>query len=251
VTGILAVDARHVQRGTHEVVFQAPTTRGVAMRGEVVRAPVRLGAAVRGDSIVVSATSLVDDAINLQVRVAMLGAERTTHLGGTSATPRDTVLVLPPWVAEVEVDVAMAGDAWSRFTDFGVSLRDQQGRLLAAVPLNYATGRLRLRLPRGLQGDTLRLRLSPAAAVSEPATPWEVTLTTRFLTDAPTAIDQGGSAIVAIFPGTTRRVARAVPRWPVAVPDGWARLVQVVAFDDDDREWTREFAIPTTQGSRQ
>lgn len=248
VTGVLAVDAREVRRGLYELVFQAPTTRGVAVRGSVVRSPVHLEATGRDDSVAVLVTSLAAAPLDLQLRVGMLGAEVTTRMHGSASLPRDTVLVLPPWTGAAVLDVTMPDEEWSRFTDFGVSIRDRQDRILATMPLNHATGRLRLQLPRTWQGDTLRLRVTPAAALDTPATPWEVTLVVRAMLDQPAAIDRGGTMMAALAPGATRRVSHAVGRWPAVVPAGWSRLMQLVVFDDDDREWTREVAIPTMPG---
>jgi hypothetical protein len=183
------------------------------------------------------------------LRAAVRGAEATVILGGVRAVARDTAIVVPTWASEVVIDVEMPDDDWARLTDFGVSVRDRLGRIIGAVPLNYASGRMRLPIPRAMRGDTLRIRLSPAAAVAEPPVAWQVSLTVRFLLDTPVTVDPGRIAAQVVSPGTTVRRAFRVVRWPAAPPDGWSRLLEVAAFDTDDHAWTREVVLSSRQGT--
>jgi hypothetical protein len=216
----------------------------VAVRATVVRSPVRLSGSLRGDTLNVQATSLVDAPVDVRLRAAFSGAEWQAVMAGRAAVATDTLLMVPAWARHLVVDVAMAEADWSRFTDFGVTLWHRDGRLLAEAPLNYAFGRLRIELPTEVSGDTLRLVLTPAAAKLDLPTPWRVEVSARFLPERPTAIDRGGSAAVSLAPGAVHRGSFVVAEWPVTVPARLTPLVTLIAIDDNDRYWTREVPLP-------
>jgi hypothetical protein len=200
--------------------------------------------------LIIEARSLVAAPVEVQLRAAFAGAEWQAVLGGSTATPADTLLAVPTWTRQLVVDVAMAEGDWSRFTDFGVTLWHRDGRLLAAAPLNYAFGRLRIDLPPGVSGDTLRLALTPAAVSDDRPTPWRVEVSARFLTGQPAALDHGGTPILQVVPGGMRRAAFLVSNWPVPIPAGLAPLVTLMAVDRTDNIWTRETPLSRREGLR-
>jgi subtilisin family serine protease len=246
--GIIEIDARDMRTGNYELVVVAPPTNGVAARATVFRSPVRLAARMLRDSLIVEARSLAEIPVDLQLRAAFSGAEWQARMGGAAAIPSDTVLVIPTWARQLVVDVAMSESEWSRFTDFGVTLWHRDGRLLAEEPLNYAFGRLRIDLPPEVSGDTLRLALTPAAAVDERPTPWRVEVSARFLPEQPSAIDRGGAPFSTVMPGSVRRAAFAVSGWPLPIPVGLAPLVTLIAVERDNDMWTREVPMPRREG---
>lgn len=246
--GVIDVDARDAVRGGYEAVLQAPATSGVAARLRIAHAPIRLGATLRTTTLGVSATSLAAVPIEFRLRAALTGVEWQHIVASPRATDCELPIVVPTWAAELVVDVGMDERDWSRFTDFGVTLRRRDGRIVEEEPLNYAFGRLRLEIPPGLRGDTLMLTLTPAAAVSFPDTPWRVTVEARFLMPNPVAIDDGGRHFPEVEPGGTRELLVAVSRWPVELPAGWDPVVTVVAFDQDHQAWTRQVPLRASQG---
>lgn len=244
--GLLELDARDVQQGFYEVVVLAPPTGGVAARVTVRRSPVELRARRDTAGFTVDARNVAGEPVEVRLRAAFTGAEWSAGIAGDRSVPHDVALPVPPWATSLVLDVTMPEGDWSRFTDFGVSLRHADGRLLDESPLNYAFGRMRLDLPEEVRGDTLRLVLSPAAAVDHPATPWAVQAVARFYAAQPAAIDHGGTPRTDVPPGTTRRVRFPFERWPVQVPRDWAGLVTLIALEGDAAVWTREVALPNT-----
>jgi hypothetical protein len=246
--GVVNIDARDMRSGHYEAAVVAPAINGVAVRTTIRRSPVRLAGSWLRDSVIVRASSLTQDPVNLQLRAALSGAEWQAVMSGSVSEPTDTMLVLPTWVRQLVVDVAMAEADWSRFTDFGVTIWHRDGRLLAAAPLNYAFGRLRIDLPQEAWGDTLRLELTPAAAIDDRPTPWRVEVSARFLLARPIAMDRGGSSFETLEPGSSRRAAFGVPSWPVQIPARSTPLVTLMAVEQPGFAWTRETPLPRREG---
>jgi subtilisin family serine protease len=246
--GMVEIDARDMRSGYYEVVVVAPPTNGVATRTTVFRSPVRLSGRMQRDSLLVEARSLAESTVDLQLRAAFSGVEWQAVMGGNASVPSDTLLIIPPWARQIVVDVAMAEADWSRFTDFGVTLWHRDGRLLAEEPLNYAFGRLRIDLPPEVGGDTLRLALTPAAAIDDRPVPWRVEVSARYFAERPLAIDRGGAPHAPLAPGGTRRAAFAVTSWPVMIPAGLSPLVTLIAVERDNHVWTREIPLPRREG---
>lgn len=244
--GLLEIDARDVQEGFYEIVILAPPTTGVAARATVRRSPVELTARRDTSAMTVNARNAAGVPVEVRLRAAFTGAEWNAGISGDRAARDSIALPVPEWAASLVIDVTMAEEAWSRFTDFGVSLRRRDGRLLEESPLNYAFGRMRLDVPPEVRGDTLQLILLPAAATDEPATPWSVTATARFYAAQPAAIDHGGTPRTVVTPGSTRQVRFPFERWPVQVPQDWSGLVTLIALEGDVAVWTREVALPNT-----
>ncbi len=246
--GLLEVDAEDAQAGWYEVDVLAPPSSGVAARVTIHRSPVRLSARLEPSALVVDAANLTARPLEFRLRAALTGAEWQRHLTGDSSAVHVERLPVPTWAASLVLDVTMPEASWSRFTDFGVSLRRLDGRMVAESPLNYAFGRMRVDLPEDVRGDTLLLVLSPAAAVSTPATPWEVIAAARFQAAQPIAIDHGGTPRTTNAPGVSRQVRFPFEALPVEVPTGWRPLVTLIALEGDAAVWTRE--LPLIEPSR-
>ncbi len=243
--GLLQVDGHDAQEGWYELDVVAPPTSPVAARATIRHAPVRMTARLDSTSLIVDAHSLSAEAIDLRLRAAFTGAEWRRHVTGDRAIPAREPLVVPAWAGSMVVDVTMPEGDWSKFTDFGVSLRRSDGRLLAESPLNYAFGRMRIDLPSDVRGDSLTLVLSPAAASDAPPTPWTVVATVRFYLEQPMAIDRGGTPGSRVESGTIQRARFPIAAPPVQLPVGWAPLFTLIALEGDAAVWTRELA-PTS-----
>jgi hypothetical protein len=242
--GRLDIDARDVQPGWYEVVVLAPPTSGVAARVNVRRAPVELMVRADAGSLLLDARNVADREVEVRLRAAATGAEWRSRASGNASRPGAIAVPVPPWAATLALDVTMPQDAWSRFTDFGVTLRRRDGRILQEAPLDYAFGRVRLEVPPDLRGDTLELALLPAAAQAEPATPWEVSVAARFYAAEAVPVDHGGAPRAVLEEQRVRRVRFPFERWPVQVPEGWLPLVSLIAMEGDAGIWTREVALP-------
>lgn len=249
--GTIEIDARDARRGSYEAVLLAPPSNGVAARATIVPSPFRLDARLIVDSLRVQAHNLERDTLSLILRAAFGGAEQRMSLGDATSRVTEAMIAVPDWAAEVVVDVSMAESAWSRFTDFGVSLWRRDGRLVGTEPMNYAFGRMRLELPAELRGDSLRLELTPADAIPGRDTPWEVSVSIRYHPDSPVALDAGGSGVVAVAPGQAVSASFPLINWPAELSGGLAPLVTVVAIDEKQELWTREVMLPPGEGSRQ
>lgn len=239
---LFEVDAEDVEAGTWELAVVAPPTAATEATVTVTAAPVRLGAAVVGDSFEVRATSVVTEAREVRLRAALTGAGFERAVGGRDATPVRVVVPVPAWATRVTVDTRMPRAAWPGFTDFGVTLRQPDGVLVEASPLTYAAGRLRAELPEALRGDSLVLVLAPAPARTG-AGEWTLDVTLRFAADRPWALDGGGTPRQTLAPGASRRVRFPHAGWPLDLGGALRPLVTVVALEGDDAVWTRELMI--------
>lgn len=249
--GTIWIEPDAAMSGVWELVVQAPPTRGVAIRGEIVPSPFRLDARWVGDSIRLAATSLLGVPRTARLVAHALGWRASFGLGGALAVATDTALAVPAWAREAVVQVTLPDSDWSQLTDFGVSVRDHEGRIVTAVPLDHARGSMRLVIPESMRGDTLRLRLSPAAALDRSPTAWKATVSVDFLLEEPVPLVPEARVGVEVVPGATVTRWVAVGRRPAAMPAPLARIVRVTAIDDHDDEWTREFALTLGQGPRQ
>ncbi len=246
--GVIEVDARDVRSGSYEVVMLAPPRVGVAARVAVRASPLRLGGMVQRDSLVINALNVSADTVAARLRVAFSGAERQLLMQAPTARITDTLVGIPEWAGHLVLDVAMAEDDWSRFTDFGVTLWHRDGRILATEPLNYAFGRMRLDIPPALRGDTLSLELAPADAVPGRDTPWQVEVAIRFLAERPVVLDGGGTEVNSLPPGAITRAAYPLMKWPLPLGADLAPLVTVVALQGDTAPWTREIVLTHREG---
>jgi subtilisin family serine protease len=248
--GLVEIDARDVQEGFYELVILAPPTSGVAARVTVRRSPVEWQARRDSGAVVVDARNVAGVPVELRIRAAFTGVEWRRDVSGIRSEERAIELPVPEWASTMVLDVTMPQDDWSRFTDFGVSLRHADGRLLEESPLNYAFGRMRVEIPEAVRGERLQLVLAPAAVARAPATPWQVHVVARFYAAQPTAIDHGGTPRTRVGAGVTRRVRFPIERWPVQVAGDLAPLVTLIALEGDAAVWTREVVLPdTTKGT--
>ena len=240
---LFEVDAGDVISGMYEVIVVAPPTGSATARVGVTRSPVRLGAAVIADSLEIHATSVESGTLEVRLRTALTGAALRTSAESDGLAVVRVAVPVPTWASRVAVDATMPREAWPTFTDFAVSVREPNGRLLEAAPLNYAFGRLTTAVPEQLRGDSMIIHLRPAPARTDKVDPWRLDLLVRFSADRPWALDDGGTSRASLAPAATRRVRFPLASWPLAIPQGFSPLVTVVALEGDDAVWTRELLL--------
>jgi hypothetical protein len=155
----------------------------------------------------------------------------------------------PAWARGVVVDLAMDPGQWERFTDFGVSLMDPAGHIVAKEPLNYAVGRLQTTLPEKHDDMALELRLFPGFAEPGTTEAWKTRVAIRLYAGEPVALQTGGERVGALtLPAAqTKTVRFPLPDSPWVVPPGFGLLGVVVAQVRDD-VWTRETSLGTAAG---
>ncbi|HET7042778.1 MAG TPA: hypothetical protein VFI13_12195, partial [Gemmatimonadales bacterium] len=146
------------------------------------------------------------------------------------------------WVRKIQVDLQMAPSEWPRFTDFGVTLLDADGRQIAKSPLNYAFGRLETELPQAWSGGPVTLALFPGWAVAGQDQVWSVDAVVRLYggDSSAVALVPAGDAAFTLAPAQADAVTFVPQPPPWALPDGFVPLLLYTATVDRDDAWTRE-----------
>ncbi len=240
---LFEIDAGDVVGGMYEAIVVAPPTGVATARVAVTRSPVRLGAALIADSLEIHASSETSAGLEVRLRTALTGAAFVTAVSGDGQEVQRVAVPVPTWATRIAVDATMAREKWPMFTDFAVSVRERNGRLLEAAPLNYAFGRLSRAVPEQVRGDSVIIHLRPAPARADRPAPYRLDLLVRFSADRPWALDDGGTSRASLAAGATRRVRFPLASWPLAIPSGFFPLVTVVALEGDDAVWTRELLL--------
>jgi len=132
-------------------------------------------------------------------------------------------------------DVTVAAALWSRVTDFGLTLFDEQGHPIADGPLNHAFGRLTLPLDSTDAGRRVAIELLPAFALARAPPEWEahVTLTFQAREPLPLSFLNGADPVVSLAAGESMGLQFApVPANAVHV-QGFDPLLRVTADPGD------------------
>ncbi|MEO8478288.1 MAG: S8 family serine peptidase [Gemmatimonadota bacterium] len=237
---VIRIPGDDVQRARYEIALVASPTVGVAARVSVRQGPVRLDATLGNGALVLGATNMTSAPIQVALAAEWIGAESRFTLGADTARPAQFALPIPSWAATLRLDIDVPAADWSRFTDFGVTLRDRNGRLLAEAPMTYAFGRMHFTPPPHLRGDTVYVVLAPAAVTKGPATPWEAHVKVRYLDAAPVAAGIGGVDRFPLAPGERRTVhGSAVAASRTTDPD-LVPLLRIIARDAEGTPWITE-----------
>ena len=247
--GLFDIDARDMVSGVYELDIQAGPAATADAKVTVRHSPVRLGAAFVRDTLRVTAKSLVSTVLSVRLRAGLIGGERRITINGSGNAPVRVAVPVPAWTARTVVDTRMARDAWSRFTDFGLSFLDRHGRLFETSPINYAFSRATPELPDGMVGDTLVLLLSPAFADPTEHGPWSIEVSVRCYVDTPYSLDVGGSPARPVAAGALREERFTPGAMPIPFPPAFVPLVTVVALEGTDHIWTREVATTRPAGT--
>ncbi|MEO5799036.1 MAG: S8 family serine peptidase [Gemmatimonadales bacterium] len=236
------LSASDVESGLYEVAVTSGRLAPSAATVTVRRAPARLEASRTGDSLRVTARSLIGSSVSLRLRAGLVGAEQSILVRRTTAAPVRLAVKVPSWATRVQVDARMPRAEWDRFTDFGFTFQDRSGRKIASAPINYAFARAAPELPARLAGDTLVLLLAPAFAVTD-STTWQLDLKVRFYAERVIGLDDGGRAAQALAPGRTLEQRFHTGPLPLELPAGFTPVILVLAQEGEDTIWTREIAL--------
>jgi hypothetical protein len=170
---------------------------------------------------------------------ADIGGVRSVRLAPTGSRRRDLPILVPGWATALQADVILSREAWSRFTDLGISLFDEAGRQLARQPMNYSIGRLDHVLDPAGGDRTLLLSLFPGFASPTDSTPWEVQVVVRLLADSATPLRPAGTNEVELAPGASTRVTFS-PDGSRPRPAGMLPLYLVLVRTGEDELWASE-----------
>jgi hypothetical protein len=241
------VDARDAQSGVYEAdAFALGGSATVSMRVE--QSPFRLHARRDGNAAVAELTNVSGEPAEADVAFALIGGERSQQIDTTGSDVIRIPFIAPTWVRGIAVDVEMDREQWGRFTDFGVSLFDLTGSILAKEPMNYAVSRLKTGLPQ--HGDwPLEVRLFPGFADPSPAQGWKATVTIRLYADTPVVLESDGQrrAHLNLKARESQSVRFAVTAPPGALPQGFEGLGVTVVHAAGEA-WTREANLGAPPG---
>ena len=244
------VDAAEAEQGLWEAdALGSPVAPGgVSMT--VRTSPARIGLTRNPKGVELSLANRSRAAATLQVGAALVGAERGALVPGLGSREESFTFEAPAWAVELVIDAGMPVEAWSRFTDFAVTLYDAAGRIVAEEPMNYSDVRLRTELPESVARQALTLRLTPAFADSTDAGAWILNLRIRLFAAEPLVLDLMGSEAsrtLTLAPGGAGLALFQMPASPWPLPDGFFPLGQGVVMNGDDR-WTRTAGLPVPIG---
>jgi subtilisin family serine protease len=221
---VLEVDGRDARAGWYEAVAVAPSGNALTALVAVDHAPFALSAASSGDFLVTTLRSLADSLVPARLRAGILGGERTLTIGGAGGSDVSTPVLIPSWVRRVVIDLAMDPDQWPRFSDFGFTLLDAEGRILGKEPVNYPGARLALELPVANADRAARLVLSPAFAEPGSREAWTTRISIRLESDRAMNLGAPEGIEVSLRPGESRSLKAGVGALPWTLPEGYAPL---------------------------
>lgn len=243
---VYQVDARDVQPGVYEIdAVASPVYPGTAAV-EVEQASFRM-AGYRNDRALIATVANVEVAsAEWLPRAALIGAAASHTIRATGSGEQRIAVPIPAWATRVEIDVTMDPEQWSRFTDFGVALLDEAGRIIEDAPLDYSIGRLTAVVDGG-QAIAAELALLPGFADPHPDGEWQVEIDVRLYAATHVALQEvhgtaGGSSHRVVRAGERDSVAFHLPDSPWPLPAEFVSLGLVVV-ETDGPTWTREVPL--------
>lgn len=239
------VDGRDVMGGWYELVAVAPPTEPSAARFVVRRAPLHFDARREGAGVV--ATIRADTlAGERQVRLKLVGGERTMSLVARGGDTVTTGIEVPSWATRLVVDLTMPRDQWARFTDFGMTLFDSAGRQINTAPLDYSFGRIEAAFDLDHPAHTVQVALFPAPAEPGNREEWSASLSMRLYAAEgfPLSAAQGGPSA----PEAEETTVFPLPALPWSLPEGFYPLGRL-EVSHRERAWTREVPLPENSAS--
>ena len=242
------VDGRDAVSGVYEADAIGLPVAGATVSARVEQSPFRLRGQGDGRDAVADVANVSGKPATGQVAVVLAGGERSEPVAASGSGVVRIPFVAPAWAKGVVVDVTMDPAQWERFTDFGLSVFDAAGRIVAKEPLNYALGRLSTTLPEKHDDLPLEVRLFPGFAVPGAAEAWKARVVIRLYAGDPLALSTGAERTgeLSLAAGETKTIRFALPDTPPwALPPGFGLLGAVVAYSGGD-VWTSEtsFGVP-------
>ncbi len=245
---VLAQDAVD---GTYELVVQASPFADAVVDVSILQSPVSIAIRNQVNGLEAQLRNLTTEGVRAEVGAAAIGAARAFEVSSRGSARQDVTVVAPSWARGVQVEVVMDRAAWSRFTDFGVTLFDSSGMQLAKSPLNYALGRLEHELTPGGGGEAMRIGLFPGFAAPSDSAPWQARVTVRFYVDSARPLPPTGDRALALGSRGAGGVHFALVPLP-ALPPGFGLLGLVLVRTEDEEVWAAETILPPAEvGARE
>jgi tripeptidyl-peptidase-2 len=238
---LFRLDGRDVTQGVYEADAVGLPFGGATVSMRVDHAPFRIFVDAEGGSPTAVLQGAGSAPVETEVRMVLAGAERRDSVRSNGGAVVLVPFTAPRWAGRLVVDLSMEPEQWSRFTDFGLSIIDSAGRILAKQPLNYAHGRLELRLPEHRSEVPLRIYLLPGLAEPASREPWAVGVSIRLYADTAVAVSAGVSPAhrLRLVPGETVAARFGPARSPWPLPERFDPLAVVMAAAGGE-VWTRE-----------
>ncbi len=245
---VFHVDGRDAVAGVYEADAIGVPVAGATVRARVEQSPFRLRGSGDGRDAVADVANVSGKPATGEVGVVLAGGERSEPVAASGSGVVRIPFSAPAWAKGVVVDLTMDPAQWERFTDFGLSVFDAAGRIVAKEPLNYALGRLSTTLPEKHDDLPLEVRLFPGFADPGMAGAWKAKVVIRLYASDPLALSAGAdrTAEVSLAPGQAKTIRFPLPDTsPWALPSGFGLLGAVVAYSGGD-VWTSEtsFGVP-------
>jgi hypothetical protein len=239
---VFRLDARDVVAGTYEAIAAAPPISASTAGITITHAPITLIGDLRGGKAIAAVRNVTAAPVTVTLSAAIIGGARALTLDGTGPDTGRLTFDAPTWVRKVEVDLQMAPSDWTRFTDFGVTLEDADGRQIEKSPLNYAFGRLTAELPRDRNGAPVTLKLFPGWATNDAGQRWTVDVRVRLYGDDAdmTPLAAETAATLTLPSGQPQSVTFTPVPAPWTLPAGFVPLILYSAREGSNAPWTRE-----------
>lgn len=243
--GVYVVDTRDVVPGLYEAIAVASPLEPARGSITFLQSPFRIAADRRPEGVEVRLDNVTGDPVETEPFAVMVGAERAAPVSGQGAATERIRFAIPKWAVHASVDVRMDPRDWPRFTDFGVSLVDGNGRLLGKSPMNYALGRLHVDLGGRGAADSVvdaELRLLPGFASADPGQAWTATVSIRLYADSNNVSRLEGRPLT-VAPGARASALLPLSGAPLPLGEGFVPL-GIVVVPEGDRTWTLEVPLP-------
>ena len=240
---VFEVGAREALAGLYELVTMAGPLYPVASRVVVEASPVQVRAARNRDTVTVSMRNVTARVLSTDMALDLLGAERRVPVTGRGSTDRPIPFTLPGWARRAVIELNLDRDQWPRFTDFGLTLVDGDGKQLGASPMNYAVGRLEVDLPPGRSDGQAAVLLSPGFAEPRAEDLWNGRVAIRLYADSSVVGGPEAAQEVRLPASEGRQVRLILPPLPWDLGDGFFPLARVT-IREGGRRWPREGGLP-------
>lgn len=219
------VDGRDAGSGFYEAVAVAPPAGPITASIAIDHAPVALRLpAARGDSLAALLTGLTDSLAPGRLSLGIIGGESAREVSGAGGADVTLPLRLPAWAEELVVDLRLDPNQWPSFSDFGFTVLDGDGRILGKNPLNYAHGRLTVKLPHRDRDRAATLVLSPGFTEPGSRERWSGRLEVRLRAGRPVALEIAGSDEFRLTRNAAARFGTRVGESPWPLPAGYVPL---------------------------
>lgn len=245
---VYRLDGSDVLSGIYQLATVASPVAGGQALMEIHHSPFHLSSRHSESDLVVTLANRTGRQEKVAVTTDLIGsAYRATIQGGGERMDEPRVgFTIPEWARELEIDLGMDRSAWARFTDFGFTVVDTLGRIVADGPLNYATGRLRVELLDRHRGMPLYIAMLPGLADPEDQEKWSVNLSVRFYAKRGVPLepkDRDAAQPMPVEAGQTWSIRYPITKSPWPLSDGFTPLGQLSA-QTEGTTWTMQVVLP-------